>query len=294
MRNSTTQHRYSRIPEEPANDEECKAPDDHVQLHLTCTFGWVTGRLGTNQKSRDGLVPGQHSTWGNSRNLRQAWIKHARNAETRETDPQLWRAILAFVPAEEYIRLVLLLVVIVSTRVLQPTMFAAVLSSEPVLLYGSPVPWICFVTAGYWLAVSCEGLARSHYSFFAQLTSASVKSGLTGLVYDKVLLNVKLRTCNTEKGLRGTHVILQSRNSSGRLSTKIICFIGFNSLIMTLELSEYKASCFRALRHLVISGLPGQSLSVANEMHLFRKGKLYAIILNSFQMPYTKFESVVF
>ena len=91
-------------------------------------------------------------------------------------------------------RLILLLVVIVSTRILQPTMFAAILGSEPVLLYGSPVPWICIVTAGYWLAVSFEGLARSHYSFFADLTSASAKSGLTGLVHNKVINKFKIRT----------------------------------------------------------------------------------------------------
>ena len=186
MFNTSPQHHYNRIPEEPPKDAEEKAPDAHVPLHVTCTFGWVTGRLGTDQKSSVGLVPGQHSSWSNSRNMCQAWKKHARDAHRHETDPQLWRAILDFVPSEEYIRLVLLLTIIVSIRVLQPTMFAAVLSSEPLKLYGSPFPWICFLTAGYWFAVSLEGLARSHYCFFAHLTSASVKSGLTGLVYHKV------------------------------------------------------------------------------------------------------------
>jgi len=192
MFNVPLQHPYTRVPEEPANDVEKKAPD--VPLCVTCTFGWVTGRLNSDQKSHDGLVPGQQSSWWITRNMRHAWIKHAHMAHTSETDPQLWRTILAFVPAEEYIRLILLLIVIISTRVLQPTMFATILSSESLHLYGSPVPWICFVTAGYWLAVSFEGLARSHYTFFAHLTSTSVKSGVTGLVYDKVITNLKPRT----------------------------------------------------------------------------------------------------
>ena len=186
MFNTSPQHHYTRIPEEPPKDAERKAPDEHVPLHAICTFGWVTERLGTDQKSSVGLVPGQHSSWMNSWNMGQAWKKHARDAHRHETDPQLWRAILNFVPSVEYVRLILLLTIIVSTRVLQPTMLAVVLSSEPLKLHGSPVPWICFVTAGYWLAVSLEGLARSHYCFFAHLTSASVNSGLTGLVYRKV------------------------------------------------------------------------------------------------------------
>lgn len=181
MSRSRGRNIYSRIPEEETGN---KVQD--VPLRTTCTFGWVTSRLGLNQKSCDEFVPGQHSTWQNSENMRRAWIKREREAFSRETDPQLWKAVLSFISGEEYMREFLLLIIIASARILQPTMFAAVLSSEPVMLYGSPLPWICVVTAGYWLAVSSEGLARSHYYFCTHLTSTSVKSGLSGLLYEQV------------------------------------------------------------------------------------------------------------
>lgn len=181
MSRSRGRNIYGRIPEEETGN---KVQD--VPLRTTGTFGWVTSRLGLNQNSCDEFVPGQHSTWQNSENMRRAWIKREREAFSRETDPQLWKAVLSFISGEEYMREFLLLIIIASARILQPTMFAAVLSSEPVMLYGSPLPWICVVTAGYWLAVSSEGLARSHYSFCTHLTSTSVKSGLSGLLYEQV------------------------------------------------------------------------------------------------------------
>ena len=184
---------YTRIHEKPPKNTEDDAPDVYVPLHVTDTFGWVRRRLGSDRQSRDELVPGQHSSWAVTRNMRHLWRRHARTAKSNETYPQLWRTILEFVPTGEYTGLFLFLTLIVVTRVLQPTMFAVFLSSEPVLIYGSAVPWICFVTAGFWIAVSLESIVRNQYYFSAHLTSTSLKSGLTGLVYQKVTNQVLIK-----------------------------------------------------------------------------------------------------
>lgn len=188
MFNATPQHAYCRIPVE-APDEHQKRNPNGPSLWSRITFGWVAERISTTHQSNDGLVPGQRSALSNYRNLRQAWFKHARSTQTREeADPRLWRAVVSFVLAEDFTRLFLFPILILFTRVLQPAMFTAILTLHPFLIYGSPVPWICAVIAGYWLAVSLEGLARSHFAFLANLITASVKSGLTGLVYNKVIL----------------------------------------------------------------------------------------------------------
>lgn len=188
MFNATPQHSYSRVPVE-APEEHPKESLEPPSLWSRVTFGWVPGRISTtDQQSNKGLVPGHRSAWWNYRNLRHAWFKHARSTQKREEDPRLWRAVVSFVFAEGFTRLFLFPMLILCTRVLQPAMFTALLTFHPFLMYGSAVPWICAITTGYWLAVSLEGLARSHYAFFARLTTASVKSGLTGLVYNKVIL----------------------------------------------------------------------------------------------------------
>lgn len=189
MFNATPQHFYSRVPVEAPEEHQKKDPEEPPSLWSRVTFGWVPGRLSTtDQQSNEGLVPGHRSAWGNYRNLRHAWFKHARSTQTREEDPRLWRAVVSFVLAEDFTRLFLFPLLILCTRILQPAMFTALLIIHPFLMYGSAVPWICAVIAGYWLAVSLEGLARSHYAYYAHLTTASVKSGLTGLVYNKVIL----------------------------------------------------------------------------------------------------------
>jgi len=188
MFNATPQHSYSRVPVEALEEHQKKYPEK-PSLYSRVTFGWVAERLSTtDQQSNDGLVPGQRSAWWNYRSLRHAWFKHARSTQTREENPRLWRAVVSFVLAEDFTRLFLFPILILCTRVLQPAMFTALLTFHPFLMHGSPIPWICAVIVGYWLAVSLEGLARSHYAFFAHLTTASVKSGLTGLVYNKVIL----------------------------------------------------------------------------------------------------------
>ena len=188
MFNTTSQHSYSRVPVE-APEEHQKESLEPPSLWSRVTFGWVPERLSTtNQQSNEGLVPGHRSAWWNYRNLRHAWFKHARSTQKREEDPRLWRAVVSFVIAEGFTRLFLFPMLILCSRVLQPAMFTALLTFHPFLMYGSAVPWICALTTGYWLAVSLEGLARSHYAFFARLTTASVKSGLTGLVYNKVIV----------------------------------------------------------------------------------------------------------
>lgn len=198
MFNVTPQHSYTRVPVAPPDEHQKKAQEE-PSLWSRITFGWVARRLSTtDQQSRDGIVPGQRSAWWNYRNLRHAWIKHARSSQTREEDPRLWRAVVSFVLAEYFTGLSLFPIFMLCARVLQPAMFTAILSFHPFLLYGSPVPRICAVIVGYWLAVSLEGLARSHYTFFAHLTSASVKSGLTGLVYDKVIF-IHVKTCRRVK-----------------------------------------------------------------------------------------------
>ena len=188
MFNVTPQHSYSRVPVE-APDERQKRSPEGPSLWSRITFGWVAGSLSTtNPPSNDRLVPGHRSACWNYSNLRHAWFKHARSTQTREEDPRLWRAVVSFVLAEGFTRLFLLPILILCTRVLQPALFTALLTFHPFLMCGSPVPWISAVITGYWLAVFLEGLARSHYAFFAHLTTASVKSGLTGLVYNKVIL----------------------------------------------------------------------------------------------------------
>ena len=168
-------------------DEQKKRALAEPSLWSRVTYSWVAERLSsTNNQSRDGLVRGQRSAWLNFRNLRHAWNKHARSAHINKKDPRLWRAVASFALTEDFTQLLLWPSFIVCTRFLQPVMFAAVFSFHPFLLYDSPVPWICAAIAGFWLAVFLEGLARSHYAFFAHLTSASVKSGLTGLVHEKV------------------------------------------------------------------------------------------------------------
>lgn len=187
MFNATPQHSYSRVPVEPP-DEHKKRASGEPSLWSLVTFGWVAGRLSTaGQQSHDGLVSGQRSAWWNFRSLRHAWNKHARSALTREENPRLWRAVFSFALSKNLAQLFLLPTFILCARVLQPVMFAAILSFHPFMLNDSPVPWICVVISGYWLAVTLEGLVRSHYAFFAHLTSASVISGLTGLVHDKVI-----------------------------------------------------------------------------------------------------------
>jgi len=189
MFNATPQHSYSRIPVEAPDEYQKKKNPEKPSLWSRVTFGWIAGRLSTtDQQPNEGLVPGQRSAWWNYRNLCHAWFKHARFTQTREEDPRLWRAVVAFVLAEGFTKLFLFPILILCIRVLQPAMFTALLTFHPFLMYGSPVPWICAVIAGYWLSVSLEGLARSHYAFSAHLTTASVKSGLTGLVYNKVIL----------------------------------------------------------------------------------------------------------
>lgn len=190
MFNATPQHSYSRVPVEPQDEHEKRASGE-PSLWSRVTFGWVAERLSTTeQQSHDGLVPSQRSAWWNFRNLRHAWIEHARSAQTRNEDPKLWRAVVWFALTEDCWRLFFLPIFILCARVLQPAMFAAILSVHPFMLYDSPVPWICAVIANFWLAVSLEGFVRSHYGYFAHLTSASVKSGLTGLVHDKVIHKV--------------------------------------------------------------------------------------------------------
>lgn len=170
MFNATPQHSYSRVPVEPP-DEHKKRASGEPSLWSLVTFGWVAGRLSTaGQQSHDGLVSGQRSAWWNFRSLRHAWNKHARSAQTREENPRLWRAVFSFALSKNLAQLFLLPTFILCARVLQAVMFAAILSFHP-----------------YWLAVTLEGLVRSHYAFFAHLTSASVISGLTGLVHDKVI-----------------------------------------------------------------------------------------------------------
>ena len=196
------QHSYSRVPVE-APAEHQKESLEPPSLWSRVTFGWVPRRISTtDQQSNEGLVPGHCSAWWNYRNLRHAWFKHARSTQKREEDPRLWRAVVSFVFAEGFTRLFLFPMLILCTRVLQPAMFTALLTFHPFLMYGSAVPWICAITTGYWLAVSLEGLARSHYAFFARLTTASVKSGLTGLVYNKVILIQVKRVLFAKKGYR--------------------------------------------------------------------------------------------
>ena len=202
MFNATPQHSYSRVPVE-APAEHQKESLEPPSLWSRVTFGWVPRRISTtDQQSNEGLVPGHRSAWWNYRNLRHAWFKHARSTQKREEDPRLWRAVVSFVFAEGFTRLFLFPMLILCTRVLQPAMFTALLTFHPFLMYGSAVPWICAITTGYWLAVSLEGLARSHYAFFARLTTASVKSGLTGLVYNKVILIQVKRVLFAKKGYR--------------------------------------------------------------------------------------------
>ena len=187
MFNATPQHSYSRVPVEPQDGNKRRAPKE-PSWWSRVTFGWIPGRLSTTQQSLDELVPGQRSAWWNWRNFRHTWIKHARSEKTRDKEPRLWRVILSFVMTGDFALLFVLQTFILCARVLQPTMFVTLFSPDPLLLYGSPVPWYCAVIAGYWLSVSLESLARSHYTFSAHVTSAAVKSGLTGLVYDKVVL----------------------------------------------------------------------------------------------------------
>ena len=202
MFNAMPQHSYSRVPVE-APAEHQKESLEPPSLWSRVTFGWVPRRISTtDQQSNEGLVPGHCSAWWNYRNLRHAWFKHARSTQKREEDPRLWRAVVSFVFAEGFTRLFLFPMLILCTRVLQPAMFTALLTFHPFLMYGSAVPWICAITTGYWLAVSLEGLARSHYAFFARLTTASVKSGLTGLVYNKVILIQVKRVLFAKKGYR--------------------------------------------------------------------------------------------
>ena len=186
MFNATPQHSYSRVPVEPLDQDEIRASGE-PSFWSHVTFGWVAERLSTGQQSHDGLVPRQRSAWWNFRRLHYTWIKHARYAETSQEDPRLWKVVVSFVFAEDCARFLFLPIFILCARVVQPVMFASILSLHPFLLYQSHVPWICAVIVGFWLAVSVEGFARSHYAYYEHLTSASVKSGLTGLVHDKVI-----------------------------------------------------------------------------------------------------------
>ena len=193
MFNATPQHSYSRVPVEPLDQDEIRASQGS-SFWSRVTFGWVAGRLSTTeQQSHDGLVPRQRSARWNFRHLHYAWIKHAASAQASQEVPRLWKVVVSFVFAEDCARFLSLPIFILCARVLQPVMFASILSLYPFLLYGSHVPWICAVIVGFWLAVSVEGFARSHYAYLAHLTSASVKSGLTGLVHDKVIDMHKVR-----------------------------------------------------------------------------------------------------
>ena len=125
---------------------------------------------------------------GGTRVKREAWTKNARFEKTREKAPRLWKVVLSFVITENFAQLFLLQIFILCERILQPTMFATVFTSGPFL------PWYWAAIAGYWLSVFVEGLVRSHYSYSAKMTSASVKSGLTGLVFNKVIL-IHIRFC---------------------------------------------------------------------------------------------------
>ena len=173
MFNATPQYSYNKVPMEVPQGNKKDAPEE-LSFWSRVTFSWVLGRLNSAQESVDRLVPGQRSTFWNWRDLR------------------LWKVVLSFPKIESFTQLFLLQISILCARILQPTMFSFVFTSDP--LFVSPVPWYWAALTGYWLSVSVEGLVRSHYSYSAEMTSGSVKSGLNGLVFDKVIL-IQTREC---------------------------------------------------------------------------------------------------
>lgn len=191
MFNATPQYSYNKVPMEVPQGNKKDVPEE-LSFWSRVTFSWVLGRLNSAQESVDRLVPGQRSTFWNWRDLRDIWMKHARSAQARDKAPRLWKVVLSFPKIEGFTQLFLLQISILCARILQPTMFSFVFTSDP--LFVSPVPWYWAALTGYWLSVSVEGLVRSHYSYSAEMISGSVKSGLDGLVFDKVIL-IQTREC---------------------------------------------------------------------------------------------------
>ena len=152
------------------------------------TFGWVCHDIFNKQSDRSlyevdlGPAASQIKARDVTQTLKSTWYNDVLNALSIGKEPRLWKSLLKVIESSN---LWISIVLVTCARLLQPVLFSN-LVAELFLGRDGQLLLICLTGAGLWLAISLEAIIGNYYAYSARLIAASIRTGITGLLYDRV------------------------------------------------------------------------------------------------------------